>query len=158
MMVSAEHLDEAIARRAANEKLQQPKLEHKSPELSAPPIESSDSQNKRQKLGGQSGSSLVAVPSAATSAVVLSTNYVVTPSSYLFSEEHATRILAFNISNLKALCISVQLDHKDLSKALLILSLLRLQGEAEIVFDADKGNFTIDNLKLFQQPAATTPQ
>ena len=157
MMVSAEHLDEAIARRAANEKLQQPKLAHKSPELSAPPIESSDSQNKRQKLGGQSGSSLVAVPSAATSAVVLSTNSVVTP-SYLFSEEHATRILAFNISNLKALCIAVQLDHKDLSKALLILSLLRLQGEADIVFDADKGNFTIDDLKLFQQPAATTPQ
>ena len=150
-------MEEAIARRAANEKLQQPKLEHKSPELSAPPIESSDSQNKRQKLGGQSGSSPVAVPSAATSAVVLSTNSVVTP-SYLFSEEHATRILAFNISNLKALCIAVQLDHKDLSKALLILSLLRLQGEAEIVFDADKGNFTIDNLKLFQQPAATTPQ
>ena len=157
MTVSAEHLEEAIARRAANEKLQQPKLEHKSPELSAPPIESSDSQNKRQKLGGQSGSSLVAVPSAATSAVVLSTNSVVTP-SYLFSEEHATRILAFNIANLKALCIAVQLDHKELSKALLVLSLLRLRGEADIVFDADKGNFTIDNLKLFQQPAATTPQ
>ena len=156
-MVSAEHLEEAIARRAANEKLQQQKLEHKSPELSAPPIESSDSQNKRQKLGGQSGSSPVAVPSAATSAVVLSTNSVVTP-PYLFSEEHATRILAFNISNLKALCVAVQLDHKDLSKALLILSLLRIQGEADIVFDADKGNFTIDNLKLFQQPAATTPQ
>ena len=79
MMVSAEHLEEAIARRAANEKLQQPKLADKSPELSAPPIESSDSQNKRQKLGGQSGSSPVAVPSAATSAVVISTNSVVTP-------------------------------------------------------------------------------
>ena len=99
----------------------------------------------------------MAVPSAATSAVVISTNSVVIP-SYLFSEEHATRILAFNISNLKALCIAVQLDHRELSKALLILSLLRLRGEADIVFDADKGNFTIDNLKLFQQPAATTPQ